>query len=239
MAPSSRHLKKAFFCLIVLPGLPFVFGSLAIVIYANWPANPGLKPVQAWPSDTRALTLVTHGTDDNVANWAQPLAQLWKSSAADSSHAEAIDWADGADSLFRCSRNASVIGKQLAERAASHLPQLESVHFVAHSAGSFMAHAFCKELKSQRPEVKISIDYLDPAGIYRGLFWNFGRDNFGSCADQARNLFNVGDGVPGSEEPLTHSQNTNITALRPTDIANGHMWPVWYYLDREKAALVE
>lgn len=226
----KRLLRLALFWLVVVPGVPFVLGSAGILVYANWPGDSGLQEPTEWFPAAHKLTLVTHGKGDQAGGWVAKLTGLLRDRAGPAEQVIGIDWSRGASNVFRCSRNADVAGRQLAELVAEHSPVLTEVNFIAHSAGGFMAYGFCQQIKAIRPTIRVNITYLDPSGIYRGLWWNYGYRHFGSCADHSTTIYNVGDGVPGSEAPPIHGEALDISTLRPPEEQNGHMWPVHYFI---------
>lgn len=225
-------LRRLLWWLVILPGIPFVLISIGMLLYANWPSSPGPWHMTSLNPQAQQLTLMTHGMGDNAESWATDLAELLRTRVSDTHSVAAVDWRVGAKSMLRCSRNASVIGERLASEVLHQAPQLQQVHFIAHSAGSFMAYAFCREIKRRKPDMQVQTTYLDPNGIYRGLDWGYGTRNFGNCADRSRAYLHIGDGVPGSEEALEHAPSLDITALKPADMDNGHLWPVHYYLQQ-------
>ncbi len=218
--------------LVIAPGIPFLLVSAAIIAYANWPGDTGLQEPEHWEPDLRKITLVTHGKGDSAEGWVASMVEQLRQQTSPREAVLGIDWSRGATNLFRCSRNADVAGRRLADLLLAHNPQLSEVEFIAHSAGAFMAYGLCQQIKAVRPEVQLRLTYLDPSGVYRGLWWNYGYRHFGSCADEALTIYNVGDGVPGSEAPPDHGEALDISALRPVDDPSGHLWPVRYYSDR-------
>ncbi len=238
MKPDStirRPIRRLIFWLVVVPGIPFVLVSAGILLYANWPGESGLREPAGWSPAAQKLTLVTHGKGDAASGWVTTLTGLLRTKTGPEEQVIGIDWSRGAKNLFRCSRNADVAGRQLARLVAEHSPALSEIDFIAHSAGGFMAYAFCQQIKTIRPDIRMNITYLDPSGIYRGLWWNYGHRNFGSCADQSTTIYNVGDGVPGSEAPPVHGEALDISALRPPEDPNGHLWPVHYFIHTLKS----
>ena len=237
MAVPLHTIKKwalrLFIWLVVLPGIPFVVGSVAMLLYANWPASVENIHYQSIKPSTHTLTIVTHGMNDNAQSWANAMAEAINHSTKTGYQAIAIDWQPYAKDMLRCSRNASVIGQNLADSITQQYPNIKQVHFIAHSAGSFMAYGFCQRAKQQNPAIQIHNTYLDPVSVFRGIDWDYGENHFGRCADFAETYINVGDGVPGSNVPLANTFTFDITALKPKDYSNsGHLWPVDYYQEK-------
>ena len=172
---------------------------------------------------------------DDVHSWALDMAAELRQQATAGQQVSAVDWSREAGNLFRASVQASRIGRQLAEQVWQQHPQLRHSHFIAHSAGSFMAYAYCRQIKHLNPAIQVTTTYLDPASVHRGFDWNYGLRHFGDCADHSEVLFHRGDGVPGSEEPLPQAHSLDVTAYKPADWHNGHLWPVQYYRQRIQA----
>lgn len=229
----QQLLLWLFLIVFIFPGIPFVLGSIGILLYANWPSSAGVVTHAPIKSDISKLWLVTHGKGDNANTWVLPMVAELKKQADQQTQVIAIDWQEGAQSLLRCSRNASVIGEELAETALKNT-QLQQVHFIAHSAGSFMAYQFCKTLKKYRKDIQVSITYLDPVSVYRGLWWNYGVQHFGRCADASIAYINSDDAVPGSNVQLDFAKTIDVTALKPKDFSNGHVWPVEYFYQQQR-----
>lgn len=224
----KRQLLWLFVIVFILPGIPFVLGSAAIVLYANWPSSAGKVSYEPVRPNISELWIVTHGKGDSANTWVKSVANKLEQNLSENSQALAVDWQEGAKDLLRCSRNASVIGEDLAEQMLAH-KELKRVNFIAHSAGSFMAYQFCKTLKKHRSDVWVNITYLDPVSIYRGLWWDYGVEHFGRCADESVAYINNDDGVPGSNAPLDIVKTIDVTSSKPVDFSNGHMWPVVYF----------
>ncbi|MGJ8670202.1 MAG: hypothetical protein ACSHXK_11990 [Oceanococcus sp.] len=232
-----KLLRWLLLCIVVLPGIPFILGSLGIVLFANWP-SPNLQwTVTPLPLGAQNLTLVTHGKGGNADGWVSELVANLSRPAPPSSFVVGVDWHDASYNLFRCSVNGARIGERLAKDVLANNPELRRVHFIAHSAGSFMAYSFCQTIKKASPEIHVKTTYLDPSSIYRGIDWTYGTRHFGNCSDESEAYYNVGDGAPGSEQALQHAQSHDITALKPSGWSNGHLWPVEYYLQRSRGLL--
>lgn len=230
-----RRMRWVLLWLVVAPGVPFVLISAAIIGFANWPGDPGLQEPAPLEPGVGQLTLVTHGKGDGAQGWVAEMVDLLRQRSEPGEGVRGIDWSRGAKNLFRCSRNAEVAGRRLAAWVGEQGPQLTEVNLVAHSAGAFLAYGFCRQLKAQYPDIRVQVTYLDPAGVYRGLWWDYGYRHFGRCADSSTTIYHVGDGAPGSEAPPQHGAAIDITALRPADDPDGHLWPVRYYMERLRA----
>ncbi len=229
-----RLFRKLFFILFILPTLLFLLTNAVIFAYIYWPASYKDIKLEA-KADTYHLTLISHGLKDKPDSWANPLkmqlAQPRKNKK--SKHIQSLDWQTHSTNAFKCSVNGLRIGKQLAQQASS-LKELKSVHLIAHSCGSFINYGFCQEIKKLRPSTIVHTTYLDPASIYGGLFWQFGINNFGSCADFSDHYFDSSDGVPGSNVALKNTYSIDVTKARKQQDIHPHLWPTIYYLQLAK-----
>ncbi len=231
-----RLFRKLFFVLFILPTLLFLLTNVVIFAYIYWPAS--YKDIELSPKiDTNHLTLISHGLKDKPGSWASSLKDLLnqprKNASNTYNYIQAIDWQAHSANAFKCSVNGLRIGKQLAQQA-NDLKDLKSVHLIAHSCGSFINYGFCQEIKKLRPTTIVHTTYLDPASIYGGIFWQFGVNNFGSCADFSDHYFDSSDGVPGSNTALKNTYSVDVTKAKKPYNIHPHLWPTIYYLELAK-----
>ena len=141
-----------------------------------------------------------------------------------------LDWAAYARNTFRCSVNGKRLGKVLGDRLAAN-PSLQSVHLIAHSCGSFVSLGICEALREERNDVTIQSTFLDPVTVYGGIFWDFGLEWFGTCADFSDAYIDTGDDVPGSNELLPATHTFDVTEARERAGFDGspHVWPTVFY----------
>ena len=95
-----------------------------------------------------------------------------------------------------------------------------------------MAYGYCETLKDNNPDLFVQTTYLDPLGPYSGFQWDYGTENFGSCADVSDAYIDISDNVPGSNVPVEHTHTFDVSALRTLDEnyqGTAHMWPIQYY----------
>jgi pimeloyl-ACP methyl ester carboxylesterase len=215
---------------IIIPGIPFVFGTLGTLTYIYWPQNFEALNISQLPVDNSRVSMFFHGLGGNTERWAQPLAEILQEQAPEGSHI-ALDWSDYAQSALRCSVAGKRLGRELGDRLLQ-AGELQHLNLVGHSCGSFVVLGICERVKQQRPDIEISTTYLDPVTVYGGIFWHYGQQHFGRCADISEAYIDTGDGVPGSNEALPYATTFDVTAERiAADFeGNPHIWPTLYYL---------
>lgn len=220
---------------VILPGVPFVVATLVIAIGIYWPTDESRFAFPNIAPATKTLTIAAHGLRDSPSSWAQRLAdQLNQSSTNTNLPAQhfALDWSNDASNSFRCSVNGRRIGNALGAQVAK-LPNLQRLHLIGHSCGSFVVYGICEAIREARPTAapKIHSSYLDPVSVYGGFFWDWGTKNFGRCADFADAYIDTEDQVPGSNVPLTNAHTFDVTAARKANKFEGHPhnWPAVIY----------
>ncbi len=225
-----RHwLMTLAWVFFILPTLLFLLASLALLLYTWWPREYGAiaRPVIA--QDTRRVTVIAHGLRDRLEHWAAPLRSDLEAAGYQGS-VLALDWRPFSHSTLRCSVDGLRIGRELGRHLAART-DVEFVHAVGHSCGSFVVLGICRGVREARPSLTVQTTYLDPVSIYGGLFWRWGVRRFGECADFSEAYIDTEDTIPGSGEPLPNAYTVDVTAAR---IASGsdvlpHVWPTAYY----------
>ncbi len=228
-------VKLIIWVFIIIPGIPFIVLSLGMLAYAYWPQDFERLEIKKLPVDSSQVSIMVHGLGDTAESWAKPLQEVLAKQHPSATHI-ALDWNPFSQSALRC----SVAGKRLGKEVAKHLlksVQLRQLHLVGHSCGAFVILGLCQGIKSQRPEVKVQTTFLDPVAVYGGLFWDYGLEHFGSCADSSEAYIDTGDTVPGSNQNLQNAVTHDVTATRLEAgfAGNPHVWPTIYYLNRVKA----
>ncbi|MDO6426653.1 hypothetical protein Q4489_06485 [Thalassotalea sp. 1_MG-2023] len=167
---------------------------------------------------------------DSNRGWAKQLESLLKQ------HDEHefvinIDWEHYADNALTCSVNGRRIGTKIAEKL-TQFDQLTSVKVIGHSCGGFINLGLCEGLKAANEHMKVKSVYLAPVSVYGGIFWNYGTQNFGRCADESVTYFDHEDKVPGSNKAPVYSEGVDITHLKESFDYHGstHQWPIYYFL---------
>ncbi|PLY00840.1 MAG: hypothetical protein C0623_06505 [Desulfuromonas sp.] len=225
-------LKQWLLLIIVVPGIPFVLTSLFIVIYSTVPWPTGQK-VEMGKIDAgvEEVIVLIHGKGDQPSSWADGFAaEIDALLLNDRQQAVTVNWSEYSTDLFRSTLNARRIGHALGAELSA-FKNLEKLHLIGHSAGSFVVYGICERIKEERAEVFVQSTYLDPVGIYAGVDWGYGPRNFGSCGDISDAYIDREDGVPGSNAPLDHPHTFDVTARRKAAGFKGlpHLWPIEYY----------
>lgn len=217
-----------FLFFVVLPGIPFVLGTLGVALYTWWPIPLDRVEVPTMDANVEHIVLLAHGLEDSPASWSADVAHSFASTDP-ATGVVPLDWRPYSDDTFRCSVDGMRIGEQIGGQW-SRLGALASIHLIGHSCGAFVVQGLCEAVAAARPEVQIQATFLDPVAIYGGFFWEYGIDRFGDCADFAEAYIDTGDGVPGSNVALPHTHTFDVTSARPADFdASPHVWPTAYY----------
>jgi hypothetical protein len=218
--------------LVLLPGIPFIIGSILLLGYANIPLPVDNKvKIDPVEDGTEEVILLVHGKGDTPLSWAQGFAdQLRKSVLKDHQQVLTINWSEYSTDLFRCTLNGRRIGRDLGRKLSKN-KKIKRFHLIGHSAGSFVVFGLCESIRKESNNVFVHTTYLDPVSIYGGIDWSYGTRNFGSCANISDAYIDHEDGVPGSDEPLEHPHTFDVTALKKGANYSGspHLWPVEYY----------
>lgn len=230
---SSKFLLRWVLILFLyLPVGLFVLGSIVFIVYMFWPVNLDdlESPDFSRTPKAKQVFILSHGLKDSSATWAEPLANTLKNRYP-RSNVVTLEWDQYSTSPFTC----SVIGKRIGEKLASQLvdnDELQTLHLIGHSCGAFVNYGMCTELKRLKKKIYIQTTYLDPVSVYGGVFWNYGVNNFGRCADYSDTFYDTEDNVPGSNNALEHSHSYNVTdfkTLEPTHNSSPHLWPTLFY----------
>ncbi|GHF97051.1 alpha/beta hydrolase [Thalassotalea marina] len=236
----QRHTPLVFwllFFLIYFPVVSFVVVTLVLLGYIFWPFTP--YQISVPQSESTHVIVVSHGLKDNADSWAIDLKEALKEKNPQA-EVIALDWQRYADNAFTCSVNGRRIGEIVAKKLMAN-QHLKRVEVIGHSCGAFVNLGICEGLKSQTLEgqsVIVNSVYLDPVSVYGGVFWHYGLNHFGQCADASNTYFDTDDNVPGSNQAPKHSQGVDITALKSEAnfLGKPHTWPIYYYIEQIKNA---
>ena len=230
--------RKNFFVAI---GTLLVSSSILLELYSRIGAffisddnDENLLPPLA--QNQKHATIVFHGSGGQDQYTDALMQRLQKNKPSE--YNEMVEWSKYSTNIFQASYNGERIG-QLAVKellANENFANLETVHVIGISVGSFCADAAVRELKKrvdtmnlsrqQRPFVQLTL--LDPF-TQRGIFGiGYGNKVFGTSTDYTQQFLNTDDPVPSTNAPLQNAVCYDITNLRPEDIF-GHDWPVAYY----------
>jgi hypothetical protein len=225
---------------VIIPGVPFILFSVGFQLYAHWPRDYSPLTSMAIKPNTQYLSLSAHGVKDSPESWSNALQDIIKHSRneqlAQLSKAQiSLAWQPYSDNALVCSVTGKNIGEKLADKIAL-LPNLKAVHLIGHSCGSFVIYGLCEKLKQINPTITVQTTYLDPVSIYSGIFWRYGVDKFGGCADFSDSYIDTKDGVPGSNEKLKHAYTFDVTDIRLEKKLPyaPHAWPTHFYLEAYK-----
>lgn len=225
---------------VVIPGVPFILISIGMIIFMHWPRDFHEILNLEINQNVQYVTLSAHGVKDSAESWSNPLQEVManKSNKIFSTLNSAqisLNWQPFSDNALLCSVTGKNLGKALANKLAKY-PQLQAVHLIGHSCGSFIIYGICQQLKSAKPTLHVQTTFLDPVSIYSGLFWSYGIKNFGSCADFSDTYIDTQDGVPGSNQLIEHSFTFDVTPLRTqyNKPYSPHNWPPHFYIEAYK-----
>lgn len=237
---NRRKRGPLFWFCVVLLGVPagsFVLLSLSLMIYIYWPMSLDEAVFPDVDPGVEHIVVISHGLRDTAETWSDKLAATL---STDNGKVQIIslDWNPYAQNTLRC----SVDGKRLGESLGNHLAassNLQSLHLIAHSCGAFVSLGICESLREHRSNVAVQSTYLDPVTVYGGLFWDFGLERFGTCADFSDAYIDTGDDVPGSNQLLPATHTFDVTAARSLASFDGppHVWPTVYYRQLAQAGM--
>jgi hypothetical protein len=225
---------------VIIPGVPFILFSVGFQLYAHWPRDYSDITAVTINKNTQYLSLSAHGVKDNPESWSNELKNIIKNTNNQQlinleKSQVSLGWKPYSENALTC----SVTGKNIGEKLANQillLPKLQAVHLIGHSCGSFVIYGICKQLKKHNSTIKIQTTYLDPVSIYSGVFWRYGVDKFGNCADFSDSYIDTKDGVPGSNENLSNAYTFDVTDIRLEKKLSyaPHAWPTYFYLNAYK-----
>ncbi|MFZ5439973.1 MAG: hypothetical protein ACOZQL_08180 [Myxococcota bacterium] len=180
--------------------------------------------------------LVVHGSGDGPERWATPMVDALRPRVVMPERVEllAYDWRDAATDKLSAAGNGQREGRAIADVIATR--QLTHVHVIAHSAGAHLAHGLELALAEQAPRPTLHLTLLDPF-LGMGLDFEWGAARFGTKADFAEDVFNRGDGVPGTDVAVQAAHAFDVTDAKPAgDVwagKEGHWWPTQAYQELE------
>jgi hypothetical protein len=232
------------FIFIILPAIPFILSTLGLLAYSFWPRDFSESTSFTIEEKTEYITLSAHGVKDSPASWSDQLMSVIYQSPAEqikklNSQTISIDWQKFSTNVFICSTAGKKIGYEIGTKIANQT-KIKGVHVIGHSCGAFVVLGICEGIKSVNPNIIVQSTYLDPVSVYGGIFWNYGLDNFGRCANFSDSYIDTEDSIPGSNQALQYSVTFDVTNIR----LNGgykippHVWPTKYYLESYKKGSV-
>lgn len=225
---------------VVIPGIPFVLFSVGFQLYAHWPRDYSDIASIAINPKTEYLSLSAHGVKDTTESWSNELQEVIKFTKNKqlfnyTKEQVSLSWQPFSDNALVCSVTGKKLGETLADKIAK-LSNIKAVHLIGHSCGSFVIYGLCQKLKKINPSINVQTTYLDPVAIYSGVFWQYGVNNFGNCADFSDSYIDTKDTVPGSNENIENSYTFDVTSLRLNRNLpySPHAWPTHFYIEAYK-----
>ncbi|WP_440876509.1 hypothetical protein [Thalassotalea sp. PLHSN55] len=224
--PNAITFWLLFFALY-FPIVSFLAVSLVLFLYIFWPFQSYSIEVPKITSEQ--VIVISHGLKDSDQTWAQALKTSLETEHPNK-QVITINWSNYADNAFTCAVNGRRIGNKLAKQMASHVT-LKKITAIGHSCGAFVNYGVCETSKAYAPNVLVETIYLDPVSIYGGLFWNYGLNHFGGCADKSTTYYDTEDNVPGSGRAPVNSDGVDVTKFKKDYDYQGsaHHWPIYYY----------
>ncbi len=228
-------IRTLVYLLLIAPTGLFLLVTFSYFIYLFWPRD--VSNIIDFPldKDTQHVILTAHGVKDSPENWGIPLSQITSMNYPANHQQVNIDWRPYSNSPLICSVVAKRIGAAIANRITAET-KIKSIHAIGHSCGAFIVYGISQQLNSLQSEISVHVTYLDPVAIYAGIFWDYGTENFGRYADFSDAYIDTEDGVPGSNNPLSHSVTFDVTKIkhvRGVKMAP-HNWPPHYYINAIK-----
>lgn len=212
-------------------------GVLAFEGYTRYPAELAVTPLK-FAADTRSVVLLFHGTRGKDEPYLTEISRRFAANADAETAVMKYIWSPHSDNQFRARAHAWAIGQRLGTELAN-LPKLEHIRLVAHSAGAYILDPLCESYKAatQNP-AGIEMTLIDPIGIVGAWDFGYGYRNHGRCADFAAAYINMDDITPGTNAPLQHAYNFDVTDAEGHEhfADGGHRWPLKYYLDKLSSA---
>ncbi len=214
--------------------------AVAVQVYSVAPGGFPVRPLDV-PAGTRRVVILFHGSGGRDEPTLMALERRLRGLSSPGAGLVVLRyvWAPYSDDKLRAYANGMRVGEILGEELAG-LPELESIHLIAHSAGAYVLEPLCKAYRAQvagrrlaLPAGRIAMTYLDPIGFRGPLDPGWGARTYGQCADEADAYINTDDPVPATGTVLKHARTTDVTAdpARKEFGGGGHRWPVQYYAD--------
>jgi len=225
---------------IILPVIPFILSTLGLLAYSFWPRDFDESTNFIIDENTEYITLSAHGVKDSPASWSNQLMSIMHQSPSATikdlhQQTISIDWQKFSNNVFICSTAGKQLGFEIGTKIAKQA-NIKGVHVIGHSCGAFVALGICQGVKSGNANIIVQSTYLDPVSVYGGVFWDYGLDNFGRCANFSDSYIDTEDSIPGSNQALPHSITFDVTSIRLDGEYKvpPHVWPTKYYIEAYK-----
>jgi len=224
----KHWLKIGLWVLIILPLVGFLVGSAFILAYMFWPRDFEHVNISKFESTSSHTAVLAHGLKDNPSTKLDSLKTDYRQ-ALPNARVFAVDWSRYAQNTLTCATNGKRIGERIGRKLAAN-PNIENLHLIAHSCGSFVIYGACQAFRQLNKTARVQTTYLDPVSVY-GIWWNYGLRHFGRCADYSEAYIDTEDDVPGSNQLIPHTHTYDVTEVRKRTgrQTHAHLWPIEYY----------
>lgn len=217
------------------PALKVTLACLLCFLVPGCTTTVTAPPLPPRAADVTGLLLIVHGSGDSAGDWPAEVQQAIADRFDNGTGWDVVayDWNPYAADKRTASETGLDIGRQVGELLAADGHRYETIHFLAHSVGAFVAHGAVQAYAAAADApARIHLTLLDPFTL-RGLNGiQYGSRHFGLDADFAEVYCNTDDPVPSTNTPLAHAHNFDVTAAggRTATGADAHWWPVVWYL---------
>ena len=229
-------MRKIIFILIIL-----FLCWLLIEIYCRIPNQFEVTKFDI-PSKTENIVILFHGIGDSQNTELKAISDQFKIDLSSFPNSQIINYNwSYANSYLKASANGIKIGSILG-LATLNYKELKYIRIISHSAGAFIAEAFCEAYKSKGGIAYLEINFLDPFGLKGFSDLNYGSRSHGKCPDFASSMINTDDPTPTTNTMLKYAWNIDVTDLEPPIGFNrsDHYFPPLYFLlsiNKDKAKL--
>jgi hypothetical protein len=208
---------------------------IGFAVYTRYPSSAVSSGLQLDPATEYAVILI-HGVGGENEPLLLGIAEQFEAELADQPGAAVVyyDWSPWSDSRLRSGAHGLVLAEQLGAELAS-LPELRHVRLIVHSAGARFPDPLCEAYQSlaARP-AHIEATFIDGMSIRGFMDVGYGYRNFGRCPDFSAAVFSHDGEVPGTNEPLDHAYNIDVTNARGRSESglDSHHWPLGYFSEQ-------
>jgi hypothetical protein len=208
---------------------------VALVVYTRYPSSAVGPGLQLDPATEYAIILI-HGVGGENEPLLLDVAERFRQELADQPGVEVVyyNWPPWSDSRLRSGAHGVVLAAQLGRELAG-LPQLRHVRLIVHSAGARFPDPLCESYRAAAENpAHIEATFIDGMSIRGFMDVAYGYRNFGRCPDFSAAVFSHDGEVPGTNEPLSHAYNIDVTDARGRADSglDSHHWPLGYFLNQ-------
>ncbi len=186
------------------------------------------EPLPPQGQNTNSLLIIIHGLNSSPDDWPLDLQNAIdariSSGVRENWDIVRYDWEEYA-SVQSTAMGASLpLGKIVGTMLSAEEYNYEHIHFIAHCLGGRVAHGAATTYVARAAQpATIHMTYLDPAILGMAL---------GSGANFSEDYFNTDDSSPATNNAAIYSHSFDVTnfMLRDVGTAEGHIWPINYYI---------